>query len=135
MSKILNAPVGELYEKKSPRDIYLDTSNRVRQGVSENIWDNGSLEQKRGFVQDVLSMRIAGEELHRATGNAFDIPDIVENEGKLSFSMGKSSLSNFALQKNIEKDLEESKRSRYEMAADRFGDLGVSIDTDNEFSV
>lgn len=136
MSKVLSAPVQESQEKKAPRDIYLDTSNRVRQGVAGHIWDNGSLDDKRKFAQDMFAMRIAGHELHKATGNAVAVPEIDEANGKLAFSMGKSSLSGYALQKDEGKALanEAPKRSRYEMATDVFGDIAKTAETENEFS-
>ena len=133
MSKVLNNPVQEVQEKKSPRDIYLDTSNRVRQGVAGHIWEHGTLDEKRALAGDIFAMRIAGAELHKATGNAVAVPEIDEVNGKLSFSMGQSSLSSFAVQKDDTKALtnESPKRSRYEMATDVLGDIGKTAETEN----
>lgn len=131
MSKVLSAVENPVVQTPDVMDQYTQSMNRFKHGLEQDVWNTGTVAEKRSFIQDVFEARQAGFEIHKNTGIPQDIPGLGEDENVFDFQIEKSDL-----QSGLSPNLMEMKtkvsgvegQSRYEQALNRFGDLVQSDD-------
>lgn len=85
-SKVLKMP-----EQAAVSRDYQSAMDRVRQGISANIWNHGTHAERLAFAEDCLAARIEGTKQHDRTGRPQYVPDLYEENGGLQWGLTMSS--------------------------------------------
>ena len=124
-SKVLKMP-----EQAAVLRDYQSAMDRVRQGISANIWNHGTHAERLAFAEDCLAARIEGTKQHDRTGRPQYVPDLYEENGGLQWGLTMSSRESLQTA-GPQIGGKDRQGSRYEEAARR---LGVSVEDDADFA-
>lgn len=115
-SKVLTMPTPAEDASGASRG-YQAAMDGVRRGISENIWDQGSREERLAFAENCFAARVEGAKLHAKTGTPQYVPDMREENGSLRWGLTMTRRESVRV---LEQPV-SSKGSRYEEAARRLG--------------
>lgn len=128
MSKVLsNAGVPTAV---NPEDVlaerYENNMKIYKDGLDQNVWDNGSVEEKKAFTEAMFGARVDGVSLHQLDGKSRDIPSIGIGDEDFEFGIEQSTLPQPGAFKETYQaiELKPARSSRYEQALNALGDIG-----------
>lgn len=131
MSKLLSnagIPTATMEEKLTER--YEKDLQVFKDGINQQVWENGSVEDKRNFFEAGFRARVDGTKLHEKTGQPHDIPSFGFGED-FEFGIEQSELpqpggfkETYQAVELKSSGIKSTKPSRYEQALNAFGDIG-----------
>jgi hypothetical protein len=112
-----------------------------KDGLDQDVWNNGSTEEKKAFTEALCGARVDGVSLHKLDGRSRDIPSLGVGDADFEFGIEQSTLPQPGAFKETYQAIElkstkdTGKSSRYEQALNAFGDIdGINGKEDSGFT-